>query len=101
MCSPYLCCEQLARFVELTTTATRATKDLPEAGSGNTIDNRWMEMNTMEFSSFDLVNSLHVLPETTPVEVDGIQFNSTCSQQCVSLSVNVIQTVCAVSATCC
>ncbi len=55
----------------------------------------------MEFSSFDLVNSLHALPETTPVEVDGIQFNNTCGQQCVSLSVNVVQTVCLIAATCC
>jgi hypothetical protein len=55
----------------------------------------------MEFNSSDLVNSLHALPETTPIEVDGIQFNGTCGQQCVSLSVNVIQTVCAIAATCC
>jgi hypothetical protein len=55
----------------------------------------------MEFSSFDLVRSLYALPESSPVEIDGIQFANTCSQQCVSLSVNVIQTVCAISATCC
>lgn len=55
----------------------------------------------MEFSSFDLTRSLYALPEVAPVEIDGIQFGNTCSQQCVSLSVNVIQTVCAVSATCC
>jgi hypothetical protein len=60
-----------------------------------------MEMNIMEFSGFDVVNSLYALPETAPVEVDGIQFNNTCGQQCVSLSVNVVQTVCAISATCC
>ncbi len=55
----------------------------------------------MELSSFDLVHSLHALPEVTPIEVDGIQFGNTCQQQCVNISVNVVQTVCAVSATCC
>ncbi len=51
--------------------------------------------------NFDLVSSLQGLPETNPVEVDGIQFASTCQSQCVSLTVNVIQTVCAIAATCC
>jgi hypothetical protein len=58
-------------------------------------------MNTVEFNSFDLVNLLHALPEIAPIEIDGIQFNNTCGQQCVALSVNVIQTVCAIAATCC
>lgn len=52
--------------------------------------------------NFDLVSSLQALPETAPIEVDGIQFGGgTCGQQCVLLSVNVIQTVCAIAATCC
>ena len=51
-------------------------------------------------NSFDLVNSLQGLPETNPIEVDGIEFNPTCQSQCVALTVNVIQTVCAVVATC-
>jgi len=55
----------------------------------------------MELSSFDLLNSLHALPETAPIDVDGIQFDNTCQQKCYNLSVNVAQTVCAVSATCC
>jgi hypothetical protein len=55
----------------------------------------------MEFGSFDLVRSLYALPEVAPVEIDGIQFANTCGQQCVSLSVNVIQTVCAIASTCC
>ncbi len=51
-------------------------------------------------NSFDLVSSLHALPETDPVEIDGIQFNNTCQSKCVLLTVNVIQTVCAVVASC-
>ena len=51
-------------------------------------------------NSFDLVSSLQALPETNPIEVDGIQFNPTCQSQCVSLTVNVIQTVCLIAATC-
>lgn len=52
-------------------------------------------------NNFDLVSSLHALPETDPVEVDGIQFNPTCGSQCQDVAtVNVIQTVCAVVATC-
>jgi hypothetical protein len=58
-------------------------------------------------SNFDLVSSLQALPETDPIEVDGIQFDGggggagTCGSQCVALTVNVIQTVCAIAATCC
>jgi hypothetical protein len=51
-------------------------------------------------NSFDLVSSLQALPETDPIEVDGIQFGNTCGSQCVALTVNVIQTVCAVAASC-
>ncbi len=50
--------------------------------------------------SFDLVSSLHGLPETAPIEVDGIQFGNTCGSACTLLTVNVIQTVCAVLSTC-
>lgn len=50
--------------------------------------------------NFDLVSSLHALSETSPIEIDGIEFNDTCGSQCVALTVNVIQTVCAIVATC-
>ncbi|MGH3886828.1 MAG: VenA family class IV lanthipeptide [Pseudonocardiaceae bacterium] len=53
-------------------------------------------------SNFDLVSSLQALPETSPVELDGIQFGGgTCGSQCVLLTVNVVQTVCLIAATCC
>jgi hypothetical protein len=68
-------------------------------------------MTTMH--SFDLISSLQALPETDPIEIDGIQFGGkkcgkpggggggTCQQVCVvALSVQVINTVCAVFATC-
>jgi hypothetical protein len=51
-------------------------------------------------NNFDLVSSLQTLPETNPIEIDGMQFNPTCQSQCVALTVNVIQTVCAIVATC-
>lgn len=58
-------------------------------------------------NSFNLVSSLHALTETDPVEVDGIQFGGgggggggTCDSVCVALSI-VVQTVCAISSTCC
>ena len=56
--------------------------------------------------NFDLVSSLHALPESNPIEVDGISFDggggpSTCGSQCVVLTVQVIATVCAILATCC
>lgn len=50
--------------------------------------------------SFDLVSSLQALPETDPIEVDGIQFGGTCGSACVVLTVNVLQTVCVILATC-
>jgi hypothetical protein len=61
-------------------------------------------------TNFDLVSSLQALPETNPIEVDGIQFNgggggggggNTCGTQCVALTVNVLFTICAIAATCC
>lgn len=47
--------------------------------------------------SFDLVSSLQTLPETDPVEVDGIQFgvHNTCQMACVVTSCTPIFTVCA------
>ena len=50
-------------------------------------------------NNFDL-SSLHALPETNPIEVEGIQFGDTCQSACAVATVNVIQTVCAVVATC-
>jgi hypothetical protein len=57
---------------------------------------------TMELESMDLVASLQALPETDPVEIDGIQFGSarTCQAKCVAVTANVIQTVCAIVASC-
>jgi hypothetical protein len=58
-------------------------------------------------NNFDLVSSLQALPETDPIEVDGIQFGggdggpNTCGTQCVLFTVNVLVTICAVAATCC
>lgn len=55
----------------------------------------------MQLDSFDLVASLQALPETDPIEIDGIAFNPrTCQSQCVALTVNILQTVCAVFSTC-
>jgi hypothetical protein len=58
----------------------------------------------MRIEDFELVASLQALPETDPIEIDGIQFgdccNNTCQSQCDNLTVNVIQTVCAVFSTC-
>ena len=50
----------------------------------------------------DLVASLQALPETDPIEIDGIDFAAarTCQSRCVALTVNVIQTVCAIVASC-
>lgn len=50
--------------------------------------------------SFDLVGSLQALPETDPVEVDGIQFGGTCGSGCTVLTINILQTVCIIIATC-
>lgn len=47
-------------------------------------------------NNFDLVSSLQELPETDPIEIDGIQFglNLTCQAGCVGVTVNVAQSVC-------
>ena len=53
--------------------------------------------------TFDLVATLQALPETDPIEVGGIDLGRrarTCQFKCTALSVNIIQTVCAVVATC-
>ena len=50
--------------------------------------------------SFDLISSLHTLPETNPIEVDGIQFgpkkggNRTCQQACIGLLTVQVNSVC-------
>jgi hypothetical protein len=55
-----------------------------------------------ELKALETVAALHALPESDPIEADGIGFhgNQTCQQQCVAVSVNVIQTVCAIFASC-
>ncbi|WP_169776513.1 VenA family class IV lanthipeptide [Amycolatopsis jejuensis] len=48
----------------------------------------------MELEEFDMVASLQALPETDPVEVDGIQLGgggATCN--CIGL-LTVLQTIC-------
>ncbi|MGQ0775971.1 MAG: VenA family class IV lanthipeptide [Pseudonocardiales bacterium] len=52
--------------------------------------------------SFDLVSSLQALPETDPIEVDGIQFGGeTCVQKCVGLgTINVVGTGCLIGTVC-
>jgi hypothetical protein len=57
----------------------------------------------MELESLDTMAALQALPESDPVETDGMQFNpvnDTCQSACTILTVNIIQTVCAVLATC-
>lgn len=64
----------------------------------------------MSLDSFDLVAGLQALPETDPIEIDGIQFTgggggggggaATCQSACALLTVNVIQTVCVIVASC-
>jgi hypothetical protein len=57
----------------------------------------------MELESLDTMAALQALPESDPVETDGMQFNpvnNTCQSACTILTVNIIQTVCAVLATC-
>ena len=50
----------------------------------------------MEFASFDLVASLQALPESDPIEVDGIQFGSreTCEWECIGFVTVQIRTMC-------
>ncbi|NJC72502.1 hypothetical protein HC031_22680 [Planosporangium thailandense] len=53
----------------------------------------------MQLDSFDLVASLQALPETDPIEIDGIRFdgggNETCAAICIGLlTVNLLNTVC-------
>ena len=53
--------------------------------------------------TFDLVATLQALPETDPIEVEGIDLGrraKTCQAACVAATVNVAQTVCAIVATC-
>ncbi len=51
----------------------------------------------MNLDSFDLMASLHALPETDPVEIDGIQFGGsqrTCNKQCHNFSLQFLDTQC-------
>jgi len=60
----------------------------------------------MNLDSFDLVASLHALPETDPIEIDGIQFGrghggaNTCQSGCSVLTLNILQTICILFSTC-
>jgi len=59
----------------------------------------------MNLDSFDLVASLHALPETDPIEIDGIQFgrggggSNTCQAGCF-LTLNLLNTICILFSTC-
>jgi hypothetical protein len=70
----------------------------------------------MNLDNFDLVASLQALPETNPVEIDGIQFgipivggdcqqngggDRTCFQACCDLSIKIVETVCILAVTAC
>jgi hypothetical protein len=66
----------------------------------------------MNLDNFDLVASLQALPETDPIEIDGVQFgdddcgitgggNRTCYQACCLLSVKLVETVCILAVTSC
>ncbi|NJC72500.1 hypothetical protein HC031_22670 [Planosporangium thailandense] len=56
----------------------------------------------MQLDSFDLVASLQALPETDPIEIDGVQFNGgggggseTCAAVCIGLlTINIANTLC-------
>lgn len=49
----------------------------------------------------DPVVALTALPESDPIEVDGIHFGGkTCQSACKGLTVNVVQTVCVLAASC-
>ncbi|NJC72501.1 hypothetical protein HC031_22675 [Planosporangium thailandense] len=56
----------------------------------------------MQLENFDLVASLQALPETDPIEIDGVQFyggggggNETCVAVCIGLlTVNIANSVC-------
>jgi hypothetical protein len=45
----------------------------------------------MKLESFDLVASLQALPETDPIEVEGIQLGTTCA--CIGL-LTLLNSVC-------
>jgi len=52
-------------------------------------------MNLMQLDNFDLVASLQALPETNPIEIDGIQLGGrTCVAACVGVLTVNVPTVC-------
>ncbi|MDQ3885905.1 MAG: VenA family class IV lanthipeptide [Actinomycetota bacterium] len=56
----------------------------------------------MNLDSFDLVASLQALPETDPIEIDGVQFGDTCNKECdhATASAQFLDTVCVVGSIC-
>ncbi|MDQ3150792.1 MAG: VenA family class IV lanthipeptide [Actinomycetota bacterium] len=49
----------------------------------------------MQLDNFDLVASLQALPETNPIEIDGIQLGGrTCVAACVGVLTVNVPTVC-------
>ena len=52
----------------------------------------------MELDRFDLVATLQALPETDPIEVEGIDLgrrhHNTCQAWCIRVTNNVCQTIC-------
>ena len=51
------------------------------------------EVKKMELQNFDLVASLQALPETDPIEVEGIQFGGGGTCECIGL-LTLLNTVC-------
>lgn len=52
--------------------------------------------------SFNLVSSLQALPETDPIEVDGIQFGGgTCQSGCTAALTVIVNTICILAITKC
>ncbi|HKR49236.1 MAG TPA: VenA family class IV lanthipeptide [Pseudonocardiaceae bacterium] len=47
----------------------------------------------MELANFDLVASLQALPETDPIEIEGIQFGGGTTCQCIGL-LTLLNSVC-------
>jgi hypothetical protein len=60
-------------------------------------------MRIMTLENYDMIASLQVLPETEPIEAEGIQFGPylTCMYVCEQLSVRIIGTICRLGITAC